>query len=272
MAAQSGGDPPEGGKGPGFAGLSKRGAIISVRLKSGDAVKPHHHVPPHWPAPVRAVAALSRFLAVVEGVGIGFCMFSVVLLATWQFVERNLTQNRLWFFHVPPWTDGVIRHSVFMLGFLGGAYATYTGRHIRIDAVTRVIKGKKRMALRVVTTLVAIVIVALFARAAYEFYQITLQEAGEASQAEELFTPARGAMIIVIGYIVIAFHFFVQAVIDVCWLVSKEQPPAEWIAEAAHGAELPAEDSAVVAAHDPQGQAETLAREDAAAREPEHGK
>jgi TRAP-type C4-dicarboxylate transport system permease small subunit len=251
-------------------GLPKRGAIISVRLSaSGDKVKPHHHVPETWPAPIRAVAALSRFFAVLEGVGIGLCMFAVVALATWQFVERNLTQRHYWFFHVPPWTDGVIRHSVFMLGFLGGAYATYTGRHIRIDAVTRVLKAKKRMALRVFTTLAAIGVVFVFAKAALGFYQITLQEAGEASQAEELFTPARGAMIIVVGYSVIAFHFFVQALIDVCWLVSKAQPPAEWIAEAAHGAEMPAEDSAVARAHDPIGQAEMNAREDAAARDDE---
>lgn len=248
-------------------GLHKRGAIVSVRLGAGDKVKPHHHVPSSWPAPVRAIAAVSRFFAVLEGVGIGLCMLAVIALATWQFVERNLTQRHLWFFHVPPWTDGVIRHSVFMLGFLGGAYATYTGRHIRIDAVTRVVKAKRRMALRVVTTLAAIVIVGVFTKAALGFYDITLQEAGEASQAEELFTPARGALIIVAGYGVIAFHFFVQALIDVCWLVSKAEPPAEWIAEAAHGAELPAEDSAVAAAHDPAGLAETAAREDAAARE-----
>jgi TRAP-type C4-dicarboxylate transport system permease small subunit len=248
-------------------GLHKRGAIVSVRLSSGEHVKPHHHVPEHWPAPIRGIAAVSRALAVLEGVGIGLCMLAVIGLATWQFIERNLTQRHYWFFHVPPWTDGVIRHSVFMLGFLGGAYATYTGRHIRIDAVTRVLKAKKRMALRVLTTLAAIVVVCVFTKAALGFYHITLQEAGEASQADELFTPARGALIIVVGYGVIAFHFFVQAMIDVCWLVSKGEPPAEWIAEAAHGAEMPAEDSAVVAAHDPVGQTEMAAREDAAARE-----
>jgi TRAP-type C4-dicarboxylate transport system permease small subunit len=248
-------------------GLPKRGAIISVRLATGEKVKPHHHVPSTWPAPIRGVAFLSRALAVLEGVGIGACLLAVVGLATWQFVERNLTQHHLPFFHVPPWTDGVIRHSVFMLGFLGGAYATYTGRHIRIDAVTRIVKAKKRMALRVLTTIAAIIIVGIFTKAAWGFYKITLQEAGEASQAEELFTPARGALIIVVGYAVIAFHFFVQTVIDVCWLVSKGEPPAEWIAEAAHGAELPPEDSAVAAAHDPKGQAEMNAREDAAARD-----
>jgi TRAP-type C4-dicarboxylate transport system permease small subunit len=248
-------------------GLPKRGAIISVRLDATEKVKPHHHVPSTWPAPVRGIAALSRFLAVLEGVGIAACLLAVVGLATWQFIERNLTQHHIPFLHVPPWTDGVIRHSVFMIGFLGGAYATYTGRHIRIDAVTRVLKSKKRMALRVVTTLAAIVVVAMFTKAAIGFYKITLQEAGEASQAEELFTPARGALIIVFGYAVIAFHFFVQTVIDVCWLVSKQEPPAEWIAEAAHGAELPPEDSAITHAHDPVGAAATAAREDAAARE-----
>ena len=250
-------------------GLPKRGALISVRIAAGEKVKPHHHVPSTWPAPVRAIAAISRALAVLEGVGIGACLLAVVGLATWQFIERNLTQHHLPFFRVPPWTDGVIRHSVFMLGFLGGAYATYTGRHIRIDAVTRVVKAKKRMALRVVTTLAAIVVVSYFTKAAINFYKITLQETGEASQAQELFTPARGAMIIVVGYGVIVFHFFVQMVIDICWLVSRQEPPAEWIAEAAHGAELPAEDSSVAAAHDPEGLKETAAREDAAAREPE---
>ncbi|HEY2748432.1 MAG TPA: TRAP transporter small permease, partial [Polyangia bacterium] len=226
-------------------GLHKRGALVSVRLSTKETVKPHHHVPSTWPAPVRAIAAVSRALAVLEGVGIGLCLIAVVGLATWQFLERNLTQHHYWFFRVPPWTDGVIRHSVFMLGFLGGAYATYTGRHIRIDAVTRVVKAKKRMALRVVTTLAAIVIVVIFTKAAIGFRAITLQESGDASTADELFTPSRGAMVIVIGYADIALHFFVQLVIDICWLVSRQPPPAEWIAEAAHGAELPAEDSAV---------------------------
>jgi TRAP-type C4-dicarboxylate transport system permease small subunit len=262
----NGDEPPKEPPANAAAGLPKRGALVSVRL-GPDKVKPHHHVPENWPAPIRGIAFLSRALAVLEGIGIGACLLAVVWLATWQFIERNLTQRHFWFFHVPPWTDGVIRHSVFMLGFLGGAYATYTGRHIRIDAVTRVLKAKKRMLLRVFTTLAAIVIVGMFARAALEFYKITLQEAGEASQAQELFTPSRGAMIIVVGYMVIAFHFFVQTVIDVCWLVSKQEPPAEWIAEAAHGAELPAEDSAVIAAHDPEGLKEAAAREDALARE-----
>ena len=157
-----------------------------------------------------------------------------MFLATWQFLERNLTQHHLWFFHVPAWTDGVIRHSVFLLGFLGGAYATYTGRHIRIDAVTRVLAARRRMALRAFSTMAALVIVSIFVWAAWGFYKVTLDESGEASQVDQLFTPARGALIIVFGYAVIAFHFLVQMVLDLAWVIRKETPPPEWIAEASH--------------------------------------
>jgi TRAP-type C4-dicarboxylate transport system permease small subunit len=227
--------------------LPKRGAIVSVRLDGLPEKRPHQWAPDHWPAPVRWLTVLSHWLAIAEGVGIGFCLLAVVFLATWQFVDRNLVQHHFVnpdsgfgkLLSVPGWTDGVIRHSVFLLGFLGGAYATYTGRHIRIDAVTRVLKPQRRMLLRAVTTLAALAIVVIFVKAGWGFYQVTLEETGEASQAGQLFTPARGALIMVIGYAVIAFHFLVQIVLDVSWLISKDTPPPEWIAEATHG-ETPA--------------------------------
>jgi TRAP-type C4-dicarboxylate transport system permease small subunit len=215
--------------------LPKRGALVSIRLGGIPEERPHQWAPDSWLAPVRWLAKLSHGLAIAEGVGIALCLLAVVFLATWQFVERNLSAHHVPFFKVPGWTDGVIRHSVFLLGFLGGAYATYTGRHIRIDAVTRVLKPKRRMVVRVLTTVFAVGIVTLFAWAAYGFYGVTLDESSEASQVGQLFTPSRGAMIMVIGYIVIAFHFLVQIILDVGWLLSKESPPPEWIAEASHG-------------------------------------
>ena len=188
--------------------------------------------PAEWPAALRALTSISRALAIVEGVGIVACMVAVIGLCTWQFTERNLVQRHLWFFHAPGWADGVIRHSVFLLGFFGGAYATFTARHIRIDAVTRSLSVRRRLALRIVTTLAALAIVTIFTWAAWGFYQITLEEAGEASQAEQFFTSARGAMIIVAGYAVIAFHFLVQIALDVAWLLSKRDLPPSYIAEA----------------------------------------
>ena len=188
--------------------------------------------PSDWPAPIRGLTALARLMAVLEGAGIIFCLLSVIFLATWQFVERNLVQRHYPFFHTPPWADGVIRHSVFLLGYFGGAYATFTARHIRIDAVTRTLGLRARLALRLLTTIAALGIVTLFTWAGWGFYKICLEEAGEASQAEQLFTSSRGALIMVIGYAVVAFHFLVQIMLDLGWLLSKKEPPSHYIAEA----------------------------------------
>jgi TRAP-type C4-dicarboxylate transport system permease small subunit len=205
---------------------------------------PHHYTPASWPLPLRARAGVSRFLAVLEGIGIGACLVGVIFFAIWQCIDRNLSVRHLPSLHAPDWTHGLIRHSVFMLGFLGGAYATYTGRHIRIDAITRVVKERRRMLLRVFTTLAAIYVVVLLTKAALAFYGATLEENAEASQAHELFTPARGTLIIIAGYIVIAYHFAIQVLLDIAWLISGKDPPPHWIAEAsAHGGEVPAGDA-----------------------------
>jgi TRAP-type C4-dicarboxylate transport system permease small subunit len=205
---------------------------VSEAAGGGDNQHLGHTCPSEWPLPLRALTAVSRLLSVLEGLGIVTCLLLVVFLAAWQFTERNLVQRHMWFFHTPPWSDGVIRHSVFLLGFFGGAYATFTARHIRIDAVTRVLSPRKRLLLRVLTTMAALGIVTIFTWAAWGFYRITLEEAGEAAQAEQFFTSARGAMIIVGGYAVIAFHFLVQIALDIGWLISKRELPASYIAEA----------------------------------------
>ncbi len=197
--------------------------------------RPHQWVPDSWPLPIRALSKLSGALARLEGLGLGICLIAIVFFATWQFIDRNMAAAHLPFFRVPIWIDGVIRHSVFLIGFLGGAYATYMGRNIRIDAITRLVPIKVRLALRALTTIIAIGIVYLFVRGAWAFYTVTLEEAGEASQVGQIFTSSRGALIIVIGYSVIAFHFFVQLILDLGWLIARTPPPDEWVAEASHG-------------------------------------
>ncbi len=193
---------------------------------------PGQSCPADWPAPLRALTAVSRFLAVLEGAGIVVCLVAVIALAVWQFLERNLVQRHIPFFHLPGWADGVIKHSVFLLGFIGGAYAAFAGRHIRIDAVTRLVSVRKRLALRVLTTLAALAILSLFTWGAFGVYKNNLEEDGTAAQAEQFFTSARGALIIVGGYALIAFHFVNQLLLDLGWLLSKKEPPASYIAEA----------------------------------------
>jgi TRAP-type C4-dicarboxylate transport system permease small subunit len=203
-------------------------------MAAPDEPRPGHHVPPDFPAPVRALCALSRALAVVEGAGIAACLVALVGLAVFQFVARNLRlHGQLWMPPPPVWIDGVIRHAVFVLGFLGAAYATFTGRHIRIDALTRLAAPRPRMALRMVTALGAAAACLVVARAGYQFLLVCREEAAEVAAQGQLFTSARGAMVIIGGVLLVAFHFLVQAAIDAVYVASGRPPPPSWVAEVA---------------------------------------
>jgi TRAP-type C4-dicarboxylate transport system permease small subunit len=195
--------------------------------------RPGHHVPQDFPAPVRALAALSRALAVIEGAGLAGCLLVLVGLAVYQFVARNLRlHGQAWMPAPPDWIDGVIRHSVFVLGFLGAAYAAFTGRHIRIDAVTRLLRPRARMAVRIATASVAVVVCVFLARAGLEFLAVCREEASDVVGRSELFTSVRGAQVIVGGVVLVGVHLVVQIAIDAVYVVTGRAAPPAWIAEA----------------------------------------
>ncbi|MCK7524997.1 MAG: TRAP transporter small permease [Ignavibacteriales bacterium] len=55
----------------------------------------------------------------------------MVLLAFAQVILRNVFGTGL------VWGDTIVRHMVLWAGFVGGALASYEGRHISIDALTK---------------------------------------------------------------------------------------------------------------------------------------
>lgn len=215
---------------------------MSQTSASRPAGAPGHYVPPDFPAPLRAAAATSRALAVAEGVGLAGSLAALVLLALWELVARNLRMHGFpGFPAAPDWSENVLRHSVFLIGFMGGMYATYTVRHLRVDAITRLAGVRRRLMLRVVATAGAITVCAILVWAAWEYRGHVLDEP---VMQGDIFTPARSAMMIVLGLCGIIWHFLVQLLIDVTYLAGKREVPAFWVAEAGHGgeAELVAED------------------------------
>ncbi len=67
-----------------------------------------------------------------------FLTFSLVLLAVGEILLRNLFELTLL------WGDPAIRHLVLWAGFVGAAVAARNGRHLRIDAVLRVLPPRLR--------------------------------------------------------------------------------------------------------------------------------
>lgn len=160
-----------------------------------------------------------------EGVGLAACLLTIVVLALFELVTRNLRLRGIVALPPsPPWIDGVMRHSVFLLGFLGAAYATFTRRHIRIDAVTRLLRPRARLAARAVVTLAAVALCGALIAAGLDFHRVCVEEDAEAASQEQLFTSARGALVIITGFALVGLHSLVHALADLA-LVLRGSPP-----------------------------------------------
>ncbi len=203
---------------------------------SGGSSRAPYLGPARAPLPLRILARVSRLLALAEGAGIGLFLGALVVLASWQFVARNLRP-----LHVPPaplWIDSVIRHAVFFIGFLGAAFATHVVKHLRVDAVSRLMPVRLRLSVRILTTAFAVVVCIYLMRAGWTFHaDIVANEATDVSQEHELIDAARGTLALPVGFALILFHFAVQILLDLAWVVTGDEPPAEWLAEA-HGGEI----------------------------------
>jgi hypothetical protein len=101
-------------------------------------------------------------------------------------------------------------------------------------------RPRGRLVLRMLTTLAALGVLYFLIRAGLDFYKVCVEEESEATQKAQIFTSSRGALVIVFGFGLIAFHFVVQLLLDGVFVVRRKEPPPHWIAEA-HGGEAPPE-------------------------------
>lgn len=192
------------------------------------ALKPIEH-PANANPLVRGLCRFSYGLAVAEGAGLGFCLLALIFLATWQFLGRNLNNVGVPFPAAPMWVNGALRHSVFFIGFLGAAFATHAGKHIRVDAVTRNLKGRVRTVVKLLTTFLPLVVCAVCIAKGWEFHEA---EQPDISQLDEVINSRVGSLAIPLGFGLIFLHMLVHLAVDASWVVSGQEPPPESHGEA----------------------------------------
>ena len=90
-------------------------------------------------------------------------MSALVLLAVAQIALRNA------FGITFLWSEPLVRHLVLWCGFLGALIATRLDKHIRIDAVLLLLRGRVRMVAELAGNLVSAAVCALLARVAVGF-------------------------------------------------------------------------------------------------------
>ena len=130
----------------------------------------------------------------------------LVGLSAFQIVYRNVFGSGF------VWIDPLLRSLVLWLTFLGAFAATAQGRHIGIDVVGRLLPERPRSVLaRVLSTVAASVCIAL-SNGAYEY--VSLERGFEADAFLGIPT-WQVQIILLLGFVLLAYRFLVAAVLGV---------------------------------------------------------
>jgi TRAP-type C4-dicarboxylate transport system permease small subunit len=111
-------------------------------------------------------SAIAKIEQAIIVIGLSIMIFFGAL----QVILRNFFNTGI------DWADLLVRALVLWLGFLGASLATRRGRHISIDAVSKLVKNQKIQALRtkIVGTISLILCIFLF-KAAIDFTLVESQ-------------------------------------------------------------------------------------------------
>ena len=102
---------------------------------------------------------LVRLLHGGESILLALLLAAMILLSFLQIVLRNVAHTGL------VWIDPLLRHLLLWIGFLGATLATRLGRHISVDALSRLLPPVALRASRVATHLGAACVCVLLSNA-----------------------------------------------------------------------------------------------------------
>ncbi|MBI4549002.1 MAG: TRAP transporter small permease subunit [Ignavibacteriae bacterium] len=156
---------------------------------------------------MKLIQTLSTALAFIERTLVVLLLGVMVLLAFSQVILRNVFSTGFL------WADPLLRHMVLWVGFVGASLATQQEKHISIDLITRFVSPKIKTASRIMTNLLAGIVCAFLANAAWTFL-LSEMESGDV-----LFTIGKTSFplwwfeaIIPFGFAFIAFRFLLRVV------------------------------------------------------------
>jgi len=125
----------------------------------------------------------------------------MVSFAFLQVVLRNLFDTGFL------WGDILLRHLVLWIGFIGASIATKEGRHINIDLLNRIFKGRWTYGVKIITDLFSAFISIYLAHAAWRFV-LDEKEFGTVIFND---IPAWGFQVIIpIGFLLMGVRFIIS--------------------------------------------------------------
>ena len=156
---------------------------------------------------------LDSILTRVEGWLVIALLSVMVVLSFLQVILRNVFSESLL------WGDILLRHLVLWIGFLGAALATSNNRHINIDALTRFLSPKLKLAASIVTNIFAVVVCTVLFNASLTFLS---NEISDGSTVYGSIPSTYSEIIIPIGFGLIVIHFLIRIASTIRQLLTKE--------------------------------------------------
>ena len=112
---------------------------------------------------IAVLKRLDRALARIERAAVVLLLTTLLGLGLLQVLLRNLLAGGLF------WVDGLLRHLVLWLGFLGASLATHDRRHLRIDVLVPLLPPWGQRSVSLLVNLSALCVCLLLAHAAWVF-------------------------------------------------------------------------------------------------------
>lgn len=144
-------------------------------------------------------------------------LFSVMMIAVISTLSDKIA-NAHPFGH---FKDDAIRGGTFAMALLGAAFAMHQGRHLSMDLISRRLKPRARLFLKVVLALFTIGAVLLMVRSGFH----TIIKEAEFKAEDKLITPLRLAYLVPIGGAMIIVHTALHTIIDLNYIFRRKTPP-----------------------------------------------
>lgn len=165
--------------------------------------------------PLNWIFGIDRLLARVEGFLLVSILIVMLFFASLQVILRNFFDTGI------EWGDVFARHLVLWVGFFGATLATKEERHIRIDALAKVISKKWQPVVELLVTIFCIVTGTLLFSASYRFML------GERLAETTLFEGIPTwyfISIMPVGFAIITYRYFVHLVEMLLRFGGKKRP------------------------------------------------
>lgn len=166
------------------------------------------------PGLARGVRLVDRSLGLAEQALLCFFLAVLICVACYQVVSGMIFDKAV------PWSFEFIRNSVFMIAMTGAALSAQAEKMISMDFVTRLVRPKTRVYLRIITRLFAVGTCICLAIGGW-----IVRTTGVSGEQYEILKPSTMLLALPIGAGLIGLHMLLHAIVDVAYLAEGEIPP-----------------------------------------------